>query len=187
MAQAGGADPGHARPGPVEHIPGGDRGLHQEGGLTLAKRHEVDEWLLEAPGADLDIVIIGAQLRRLNTIMAGYSKFTRIEYEDQTREWTDFIRQYDATLEVACGMLNVPLPMLPGGVVRRFRPEAQLHIEKLILEAGYDVSARPGWDPLVDSQTPNLDQVVEGEIAKQATIDWRSGRSKPQSCHAAAQ
>ncbi len=132
----------------------------------LAKRHEVDEWLLEAPGADLDIVIVGAQLRRLNTIMAGYSKFTRIEYEDQTREWTDFIRQYDATLEVATELLNIPLPVLPNGVPRRFRPEAQLHIEKLMLEAGYDVSARPGWDPLVDSQTPNLDQVVEGEITK---------------------
>jgi hypothetical protein len=132
----------------------------------LAKRHEVDEWLLEAPGADLDVVIIGAQLRRLNTIMAGYSKFTRIEYEDQTREWTDCIRQYDATLELATEMLNIPLPVIPNGVVRRFRPEAQLHIEKLMLEAGYDVSARPGWDPLVDSQTPNLDQVVEGEITK---------------------
>lgn len=135
-----------------------------------AARYEVDEWLLESPGADLDIVIIGAQLRRLNTIMAGYSKFTRIEYEDQTREWTDFIRQYDATLELACGILNIPLPVLPGGVVRRFRPEAQRHIERLILEAGYDVSARPGWDPTVDAQTPNLDQVVEGEIAKQANV-----------------
>ncbi len=144
--------------------------VYEKKAAQLAKRHEVDEWLLEAPGADLDIVIIGAQLRRLNTIMAGYSKFTRIEYEDQTREWTDYIRQYDATLEVACGMLNIPLPMLPGGVVRRFRPEAQLHIEKLLLEAGYDVSARPGWDPLVDSQTPNLDQVVEGEICKQANV-----------------
>ncbi len=144
--------------------------VYNKKAAQLAKRHEVDDWLLEAPGADLDIVIIGAQLRRLNTIMAGYSKFTRIEYEDQTREWTDYIRQYDATLEVACGMLNIPLPMLPGGVVRRFRPEAQLHIEKLLLEAGYDVSARPGWDPLVDSQTPNLDQVVEGEICKQANV-----------------
>ncbi|MEA2717240.1 MAG: hypothetical protein QOI99_1557 [Actinomycetota bacterium] len=134
--------------------------------MSLAKRYEIDEWLLEAPGADLDIVIVGAQLRRLNTIMAGYAKFTRIEYEDQTREWTDYIRQYDATLEVATELLNIPLPVLPTGVPRRFRPEAQLHIEKLMLEAGYDVSARPGWDPLVDSQTPNLDQVVEGEIAK---------------------
>jgi len=134
--------------------------------MSLATRHEVDEWLLEAPGADLDVVIIGAQLRRLNTIMAGYSKFTRIEYEDQTREWTDFIRQYDATLEMAAEILNLPLPILPNGVPRRFRPEAQRHIEKLLLEGGYDVSARPGWDPLVDSQTPNLDQVVEGEIAK---------------------
>jgi hypothetical protein len=107
--------------------------------------------------------------------MAGYSKFTRIEYEDQTREWTDYIRQYDATLEVACGILNVPLPVLPGGVVRRFRPEAQLHIENLILEAGYDVSARPGWDPLVDSQTPNLEQVIEGEIAKE-TINWEGSK-----------
>ncbi len=134
--------------------------------MSLAQRHEVDEWLLESPGMDLDLVIVGAQLRRLNTIMAGYSKFTRIEYEDQTREWTDFIRQYDATLEVATEFLNIPLPVLPGGVPRRFRPEAQRHIENLLLEAGYDVSARPGWDPLVDEQTPNLEQVVEGEITK---------------------
>jgi len=145
---------------------------------SLAKRHEVDEWLLESPDADLDVVIIGAQLRRLNTIMAGYSKFTRIEYEDQTREWTDHIRQYDATLEMVANLLNVPLPVLPTGVPRRFRPEAQLHLERLMLEAGYDVSARPGWDPLVDSQTPNLDQVVEGEIAKQ-TINWRRDESAP--------
>ncbi len=144
--------------------------------MSLAKRHEVDEWLLESPGMDLDLVIVGAQLRRLNTIMAGYSKFPRITYEDQTREWTDFIRQYDATLEVATELLNIPLPVLPGGVPRRFRPEAQLHIERLMLEAGYDVSARPGWDPLVDAQTPNLDQVVEGEIAKQ-TIGWSSSGS----------
>jgi len=136
--------------------------------MSLAKRHEVDEWLLESPDADLDVVIIGAQLRRLNTIMAGYSKFTRIEYEDQTREWTDYIRQYDATLEMVAELLNVPLPPLPGGVPRRFRPEAQLHLERLMLEAGYDVSARVGWDPLVDSQTPNLEQVVDGEIAKQS-------------------
>ncbi len=142
--------------------------VYEKKAAQLAKRHEVDEWLLEAPGADLDIVIIGAQLRRINTIMAGYSKFTRIEYEDQTREWTDCIRQYDATLELATELLNLPLPVIPNGVVRRFRPEAQRHIEKLMLEAGYDVSARPGWDPLVDSQTPNLDQVVEGEITKMA-------------------
>ena len=143
--------------------------------MSLATRHEVDEWLLESPWMDLDLVIVGAQLRRLNTIMAGYSKFTRIEYEDQTREWTDFIRQYDATLEVATEMLNIPLPVLPGGVPRRFRPEAQRHIENLMLEAGYDVSARPGWDPLVDSQTPNLEQVVEGEITKIANTAAGSG------------
>ena len=142
--------------------------VYNKKAAQLAKRHEVDEWLLESPGADLDIVIIGAQLRRLNTIMAGYSKFTRITYEDQTREWTDYIRQYDATLELATEMLNIPLPVLPNGVPRRFRPEAQRHIEKLLLEGGYDVSARPGWDPLFDSQTPNLDQVVEGEISKVA-------------------
>jgi len=148
---------------------------------SLATRHEVDEWLLESPATDLDLVIVGAQLRRLNTIMAGYSKFTKIEYEDQTREWTDYIRQYDATLEVATQLLNIPLPVLPGGVPRRFRPEAQLHIEKLMLEAGYDVSARPGWDPLVDEQTPNLEQVVEGEITKIAAASQRdaSGQELP--------
>ena len=63
--------------------------------------------------------------------------------------------------------------------MRRFRPEAQLHIEKLILEAGYDVSARPGWDPLVDSQTPNLEQVVEGEIAKETTSWGGAARNAP--------
>ncbi|HEX7276457.1 MAG TPA: DUF2786 domain-containing protein, partial [Acidimicrobiales bacterium] len=40
--------------------------VYNKKAAQLAKRHEVDEWLLEAPGADLDIVIIGAQLRRLN-------------------------------------------------------------------------------------------------------------------------
>jgi hypothetical protein len=149
--------------------------VYNKKAMSLAKRHEVDEWLLESPATDLDLVIVGAQLRRLNTIMAGYSKFTRIEYEDQTREWTDFIRQYDATLEVATELLNIPLPVLPGGVPRRFRPEAQRHIENLMLEAGYDVSARPGWDPLVDSQTPNLEQVVEGEITKIANTAAGAG------------
>ena len=144
--------------------------VYEKKAAQLAKRHEVDDWLLESPGTDLDMVIIGAQLRRLNTIMAGYSKFTRIEYEDQTREWTDFIRQYDATLEVACGMLNIPLPMLPGGVVRRFRPEAQLHIEKLILEAGYDVSARPAGTPWSTRRRPTSSRWSRARICKQANV-----------------
>ncbi|MEA2703035.1 MAG: hypothetical protein QOD63_980 [Actinomycetota bacterium] len=100
--------------------------------------------LLEFPEAPLEVVIVGAELRRLYRKMIAYEADPE-NRETKTAEWAGMILEYDKALEVAAYMLDVPVPRLPDGYKRRFRPEDQAHIEDLMAAAGYDIRGDGGW------------------------------------------
>ncbi len=100
--------------------------------------------LLEFPEAPLEVVIVGAELRRIYRKMLDHEDQPE-DRETKSAEWAALILEYDKALEVAAYMLDVPVPRLPDGYKRRFRPEDQVHIEDLMAAAGYDIRGDGGW------------------------------------------
>ena len=101
--------------------------------------------LLEFPEAPLEVVIVGAELRRIYRKMIVAEDMSEGGNESKSAEWAALILEYDKALEVAAYMLDVPVPRLPDGYKRRFRPEDQAHIEDLMAAAGYDIRGDGGW------------------------------------------
>ena len=110
----------------------------------MASEFGIKAELLEFPEAPLEVVIVGSELRRLYRKMVAHEDFLE-NHETKSAEWAQLILDYDKALEVAAYMLDVPVPRLPDGYKRRFRPEDQAHIEDLMSAAGYDVRGDGGW------------------------------------------
>ena len=97
----------------------------------MAQKHDIEADLLDFPTETLRVAVVMAELRRLKAILVQYHEDDRI-WETKTAEWSDYLDEYDAALEVAADILNIAVPRLPYGSRRHFRPGERAMIEEFI-------------------------------------------------------
>lgn len=102
---------------------------------ALAAAHGIEPALLRFPREPLQVAVIVAELQRLQGELEAYEAAPEL-WATKSAEWSACLDDYDSVLEAAAEVVQVPVPRLPYGCRRHFRPEERSHIESLILTRG---------------------------------------------------
>ena len=102
---------------------------------ALADAHGIAPALLRFPREPLRVALIVAELQRLQAELEQYEADSDL-WATKSAEWSACLDDYDLVLEAAAEVVQVPVPRLPYGCRRHFRPEERSHIESLILTRG---------------------------------------------------
>ena len=97
----------------------------------MAEEHGIAPELLRFPREPLQVAVVVAELQRLQAELVHHAEEEEL-WATKTAEWSALLDEYDMVLEAAAGMVQLPIPRLPYGSPRRFRPEERAHIEQLI-------------------------------------------------------
>jgi hypothetical protein len=98
---------------------------------ALADEYGIEPALLRFPREPLRVAAIVAELERLQAVLEGFGSETGL-WATKSAEWAACLEEYDEVLEAAAELVELPLPRLPYGSRRRFRPEDRTRIEALI-------------------------------------------------------
>lgn len=99
----------------------------------LADAHGVEPDLLRFPREPLRVAVIVAELRRLQSVIERYEEEAET-WATKSAEWSTCLDEYDVVLEAAAEVLQLPVPRLPYGSRRHFRPAERAQIEQLIIQ-----------------------------------------------------
>lgn len=99
---------------------------------ALAEAHAIAPALLRFPREPLQVALIVAELQRLQAALEDYEAGASL-WATKSAEWSACLDDYDLVLEAAAEVVQVPVPRLPYGCRRHFRPEERRQIEDLIL------------------------------------------------------
>lgn len=102
---------------------------------ALAAAHGIAQALLQFPREPLQVALIVAELQRLQDVLEQYEAEADL-WATKSAEWSACLDDYDLVLEAAAEVVQVPVPRLPYGCRRHFRPEERRQIETLILARG---------------------------------------------------
>jgi len=97
----------------------------------LAEEHGIEPGLLRFPREPLKVAAIVAELERLQEVLEDYGEDTDL-WATKSAEWSDCLDEYDLVLEAAAELVQLPIPRLPYGCRRHFRPDERARIEALI-------------------------------------------------------
>ena len=103
------------------------------GALVLA--HGIEPAHLRFPREPLQVALIVAELQRLQVELQSYEADADL-WATKSAEWSACLDDYDLVLEAAAEVGQVPVPRLPYGCRRHFRPDERAQIENLILTRG---------------------------------------------------
>jgi hypothetical protein len=98
---------------------------------ALATAHGLEPALLRFPRQPLQVAVIVAELQRLQAALEAYEADADL-WATKTAEWSACLDDYDLVLEAAAEVVQVPVPRLPYGSRRHFRPEERSQIEALL-------------------------------------------------------
>jgi hypothetical protein len=102
---------------------------------ALAEAHDIEPVYLRFPREPLQVALIVAELQRLQAELQSYEADADL-WATKSAEWSACLDDYDLVLEAAAEVVQVPVPRLPYGCRRHFRPEERTQIESLILTRG---------------------------------------------------
>ncbi len=97
----------------------------------MAEEHGIAPELLRFPREPLQVAVVVAELQRLHAELEEHEVQEAL-WATKTAEWSALLDEYDEVLEAAAGMVQLPIPRLPYGSRRRFRPEERSYIEQLV-------------------------------------------------------
>jgi hypothetical protein len=98
---------------------------------ALARVHGIEPALLRFPREPLKVAVIVAELQRLQAVLEEYEADPDL-WETKSAEWSACLDDYDLVLEAAAEVVQRPVPRLPYGSRRHFRPEERTEIEALL-------------------------------------------------------
>jgi len=98
---------------------------------ALADAHGIEPALLRFPREPLQVAVIVAELQRLRTVLERYEADPDL-WATKSAEWSACLDDYDVVLEAAAEVVQRPVPRLPYGSRRHFRPEERDEIEALL-------------------------------------------------------
>lgn len=98
---------------------------------ALAEAHHIDPALLRFPREPLKVAVIVAELQRIRAVLEGYQADPDL-WDTKSAEWSACLDDYDMVLEAAAEVVQKPVPRLPFGCRRHFRPEERSEIEALL-------------------------------------------------------
>jgi hypothetical protein len=98
---------------------------------ALAEAHGIEPALLRFPREPLVVPVIVAELHRLQAALEAYEAEPSL-WGTKSAEWSACLDDYDTVLEAAAEVLQRPVPRLPYGSRRHFRPEERAEIEALL-------------------------------------------------------
>ena len=98
---------------------------------ALAEAHGIEPALLRFPREPLQVAVIVAELQRLQTVLEEYEADPGL-WGTKSAEWSACLDDYDTVLEAAAEIVQRPVPRLPYGCRRHFRPEERSEIEALL-------------------------------------------------------
>ncbi len=97
----------------------------------MADEYGIEPELLRFPREPLQVAVVVAELQRLQAELEEHEVEEAL-WATKTAEWSALLDEYDEVLEAAAGLVQLPIPRLPYGSRRRFRPEERSYIERLI-------------------------------------------------------
>lgn len=97
----------------------------------LVDRHGIEADLLRFPREPLTVAVIVSELQRLRALLEGYGEGAHV-WATKSAEWSTCLDEYDVVLEAAAEVLQLPVPRLPYGCRRHFRPDERARIEDMI-------------------------------------------------------
>lgn len=98
---------------------------------ALADAHGIAPALLRFPREPLQVAVIVAELQRLQEVLEAYEADPEL-WATKSAEWSACLDDYDIVLEAAAELVQRPVPRLPYGSRRHFRPEERTEIEALL-------------------------------------------------------
>jgi hypothetical protein len=98
---------------------------------AMADEYGIEPALLLFPREPLRVAVIVAELQRLQQALEDYGADEGL-WATKSAEWSTLLDEYDSVLEAAAEMVQLPVPRLPYGCRRHFRPEERSHIEQLV-------------------------------------------------------
>jgi alpha-beta hydrolase superfamily lysophospholipase len=98
---------------------------------ALAATHGIEPALLRFPRQPIQVAVIVAELQRLQAVLEDYEADPK-RWETKSAEWSACLDDYDMVLEAAAEIVQRPVPRLPYGSRRHFRPEERTEIEALL-------------------------------------------------------
>lgn len=108
-----------------------EAGAFSERARRMAEEHGIAPELLRFPREPLQVAVVVAELQRLQAELEEHAEEEAL-WATKTAEWSALLDEYDVVLEAAAGMVQLPVPRLPYGSRRHFRPEERSYIEQLI-------------------------------------------------------
>lgn len=106
------------------------RAFSEKAGV-MAEEYGIDPSLLLFPREPLRVAVIVGELRRLQSALEEYGEHEGL-WATKSAEWSTLLDEYDLVLEAAAEIVQLPVPRLPYGCRRHFRPEERAHIEDLV-------------------------------------------------------
>ena len=97
----------------------------------LAEEYGIPPALLRFPREPLQVAVVVAELQRLQALLEAYDGAEEL-WATKSAEWSACLDAYDEVLEAASELVQLPVPRLPYGSRRHFRPEERAQIEALI-------------------------------------------------------
>jgi hypothetical protein len=98
---------------------------------ALADAHGIEPALLRFPLEPLRVAVIVAELQRLQGVLERYEADPGL-WDTKSAEWSACLDDYDMVLVAAAEVVQRPVPRLPFGCRRHFRPEERTEIEALL-------------------------------------------------------
>jgi hypothetical protein len=98
---------------------------------VMADEYGIEPSLLMFPREPLRVAVIVAELQRLQSALEAYGEDEGL-WATKSAEWSTLLDEYDMVLEAAAEIVQLPIPRLPYGCRRHFRPEERTHIEELV-------------------------------------------------------
>ncbi len=98
---------------------------------AMADEYGIEPALLLFPREPLRVAVIVAELQRLQQALVDHEADDDL-WATKSAEWSTLLDEYDSVLEAAAEMVQLPIPRLPYGCRRHFRPEERTHIEQLV-------------------------------------------------------
>jgi len=98
---------------------------------AMADEYGIDPSLLLFPREPLRVAVIVGELQRLQSALEEYGEDEGL-WATKSAEWSTLLDEYDMVLEAAAEIVQLPIPRLPYGCRRHFRPEERTHIEELV-------------------------------------------------------
>jgi hypothetical protein len=99
---------------------------------ALAEDYGIEPALLAFPREPLRVAVIIAELQRLQRELESYDDGDADLWATKSAEWSACLDEYDLVLEAAAEIVQLPVPRLPYGSRRHFRPDERNYIEELI-------------------------------------------------------